>query len=80
MATSHKQPRITVWNEFRHERKNPVVKAIYPDGIHSTIAAFLREDGFEVETATLDEPEHGLSESVLETTDVSVLVGSYGPR
>ena len=27
--------RITVWNEFRHERSNPQVGAIYPDGIHA---------------------------------------------
>lgn len=62
--------RITIWNEFRHEQKNPQVKAIYPDGIHTAIAEFLREDGFEVRTATLDEPEHGLGGDVLETTDV----------
>lgn len=63
-------PRITVWNEFRHEQKNPKVKAIYPDGIHNVIADFLRTGGFEVRTATLDEPEHGLGGDVLETTDV----------
>lgn len=63
-------PRITVWNEFRHERKNPKVTAIYPDGIHNAIADGLREDGFEVRTATLDEPEHGLGGDVLDNTDV----------
>ena len=35
-------PRITVWNEFRHERKNPKVTDIYPDGIHTAIADGLR--------------------------------------
>lgn len=63
-------PRVTIWNEFRHEKKNPKVKAIYPDGIHHAIAAFMREGGFEVRTATLDESEHGLGGDVLETTDV----------
>lgn len=68
-------PRITVWNEFRHEKRNPTVQAIYPEGIHGTIAAFLREDGFPVQTATLDEPEHGLTGAVLESTDVLIWWG-----
>jgi trehalose utilization protein len=46
------------------------VRAVYPDGIHATIAAGLREAGFEVRTATLDEPEHGLTDAVLAETDV----------
>lgn len=62
--------RITVWNEFRHERSNPEVAAIYPDGIHEALAAPLRGAGHEVRTATLDEAEHGLGGDVLETTDV----------
>ncbi|MBK8032459.1 MAG: ThuA domain-containing protein [Anaerolineae bacterium] len=63
--------RITVWNEGRHEQKNEKVKAVYPTGIHSVIADGLREHGFtEVRTATLDEPEHGLTADVLAATDV----------
>lgn len=63
--------RITVWNEGRHEQKNEKVKAVYPTGIHSVIAEGLREHGFtEVRTATLDEPEHGLTADVLAATDV----------
>jgi trehalose utilization protein len=62
---------VTVWNEGRHERQDPTIAAVYPGGIHSAIAAGLREHGFtNVRTATLDEPEHGLSESVLAATDV----------
>jgi trehalose utilization protein len=62
--------RITVWNEFRHERSNAAVGRIYPDGIHQALAAPLREAGHAVRTATLDEPEHGLGGGVLEATDV----------
>ena len=62
--------RVTVWNEFRQERSDPEVGAIYPDGIHGAIAAGLREAGLEVRTATMDEPEHGLSDAVLAETDV----------
>ena len=33
-----KKIRVTVWNEFRHEKSNSTVGAIYPDGLHKTIA------------------------------------------
>jgi trehalose utilization protein len=62
--------RVTVWNEYRQERSDEPVRAIYPDGIHGAIADGLRDSGFDVRTATLDEPEHGLSEAVLDATDV----------
>jgi trehalose utilization protein len=62
--------RATVWNEYRHEREHDAVAEIYPDGIHATIAEALTEQGFETGTATLDEPEHGLTEETLDETDV----------
>jgi trehalose utilization protein len=67
----NQDPRITVWNEGRHEKSSAQVGAVYPEGIHGAIAAGLREHGFShVRTATLDEPEHGLTEAVLAETDV----------
>jgi trehalose utilization protein len=62
--------RVTIWNEFREERSEAEVGAVYPDGIHAAIADGLRADGFDVAIATLDEPEHGLTDSVLAATDV----------
>ncbi|MCL7417004.1 MAG: ThuA domain-containing protein, partial [Halalkalicoccus sp.] len=62
--------RVTVWNEFRHEREDEAAREQYPDGIHEAIAGFLEERGFDTRTATLDEPEHGLTEAVLDETDV----------
>lgn len=62
--------RVTVWNEFRQERDDSVVGAVYPAGIHAAIADGLRDAGFDVGIATLDEPDHGLSDSVLAATDV----------
>jgi trehalose utilization protein len=65
--------RVTVWNEFRHEKKDPRVGQHYPHGMHEAIASHLRRSGGDdllVRTATLDEPEHGLSESALRETDV----------
>jgi trehalose utilization protein len=68
--------KVLVWGEYRHEKKNPKVAAIYPDGMHETIAAFLRrEEGLEVSTAWLDQPEHGLTAEVLENTDVLIWWG-----
>jgi trehalose utilization protein len=65
------EPRVTIWNEGRHEKTKPEVAAIYPEGMHGAIAAGLREHGLtRVRTATLDEPEHGLTEAVLAETDV----------
>ena len=62
--------KVTVWNEFVHEQENDAVAEIYPDGIHATIADALEDHGFETGTATLQEPDHGLTEEVLEETDV----------
>ncbi len=65
------KPRVTVWNEFRHEHhKDHPASTLYPDGMHVAIANYLRGRGLEVGTATLDEPEHGLSDEVLANTDV----------
>jgi trehalose utilization protein len=68
--SEQKPLRVTVWNEFRHEKQSDDVRAVYPDGIHEALAAPLRAEGFAVRTATLDEPEHGLGNGVLEQTDV----------
>ena len=64
---------VTVWNEFVHERRDPVPRELYPDGMHSEIAAAIRThlgESVTVRCATLGEPEHGLPESVLCSTDV----------
>ncbi|MCD6287252.1 MAG: ThuA domain-containing protein [Anaerolineae bacterium] len=66
--------RVTVWNEFRHEKIDEKVRAVYPDGIHTAIASFLKGN-FDVKTATLDEPEHGLTDEVLANTDVLIWWG-----
>lgn len=63
--------KVTVWNEFRHEKQPGIIQDTYPDGIHNAIADYLKKQpGLEVKTATLDEPEHGLTEEVLANTDV----------
>jgi trehalose utilization protein len=70
--------RVLVWGEHRHERIEPHVAAIYPDGMHTTIAAGIVEhlgDRARVRTTTLDEPEHGLPDAVLDDLDVLVWWG-----
>ena len=65
--------RVTVWGENVHEREEPAVRAIYPDGMHSAIAAGLSQslgERVRVRTATLEQHEHGLTEDVLDDTDV----------
>ncbi|HRE48753.1 MAG TPA: ThuA domain-containing protein [Aggregatilineales bacterium] len=63
--------RVTVWGEYRHEKKNPKVAEVYPEGMHEAIAAGLRTEGdFSVRTVVLDDPEHGLTQEVLDSTDV----------
>ena len=62
---------VTVWSEYRHEKENAQIAKIYPKGIHGAIAAHLaKQPGLKVRTATLDEPEHGLTQKVLDGTDV----------
>ncbi|MGG1515407.1 ThuA domain-containing protein [Paenibacillus oryzisoli] len=66
--------RVTIWNEYRHETTKPNVQELYPQGMHGAIAAGLIGD-FAIRTATLEEPEHGLSEVVLAETDVLIWWG-----
>jgi trehalose utilization protein len=67
--------RVTVWNEFIHERNNEFIGRLYPQGMHGVIADYLTKRGFEVKTATLDQPKHGLADEVLANTDVLIWWG-----
>ncbi|AQT84249.1 trehalose utilization protein [Paenibacillus larvae subsp. larvae] len=67
--------RVTVWNENVHEKENPKVREVYPDGLHEAIAKGISNDDFVVRTATLDQPEHGLGGHVLDNTDVLIWWG-----
>ncbi|MHA7285576.1 ThuA domain-containing protein [Arthrobacter sp. MDT3-44] len=64
--------RLTIWNENVHEVTEPAIAEIYPHGIHGAIAeglAALLPEAV-IGTATLAEPGHGLSDGVLDATDV----------
>ena len=67
---------VTVWNEYRHEKSEEHIRAIYPDGIHNAIKSYLDTvPGLTVRTATLDEPENGLPQEVVDSTDVMLWWG-----
>ena len=73
--------RVTVWGENLHDQKDAKVQAIYPNGMHATIAEGVQEylgAGVSVRTATLDSPEHGLTAEVLAETDVLTWWGHMG--
>jgi trehalose utilization protein len=67
--------RVTIWNEYRHEKTNDNAKAIYPEGIHAVLASALAGFGYDTRAAILDEPEHGLDEHTLNLTDVLIWWG-----
>ncbi len=68
--------RVTVWNEFRHEKTKENVKALYPNGLHAVVGEFLSATGdMEVTLAALDDEAQGLPDEVLENTDVLVWWG-----
>jgi len=67
---------VTIWNEFVHEQTHAEVARIYPEGIHAVLAEAMRPHAeLKVRTATLREPEHGLSQETLAKTDVLVWWG-----
>ena len=68
--------RVTVWNEFVHEKTDEAIKKIYPDGIHNVIKSFLdKNEDMVVKTAVLDDVENGLTDEVLNNTDVLIWWG-----
>ncbi|MFK8075389.1 MAG: ThuA domain-containing protein [Granulosicoccus sp.] len=68
--------KTVVWGENVHEQTNKTVAEIYPNGMHGCIAESLNNDPeIQATTATLQEPEHGLSEARLADTDVLIWWG-----
>ncbi|MBO5213499.1 MAG: ThuA domain-containing protein [Clostridia bacterium] len=68
--------RVLIWNEFHHEQTKDHVKAIYPEGIHGCIRDFLKtNEDLQITTATLFDENIGLSDELLENTDVLIWWG-----
>ena len=62
--------KVVIWNENCHEKTDPRVLKNYPGGIHGYLKSVLQCEDIDVSTATLDDYECGLSESMLDNTDV----------
>ena len=68
-----------VWCENIQNKTQEDVKATYPEGMHNTIAEFLSQDpNISVETATLDDPDCGITEERLANIDVVLWWGHVG--
>ena len=65
---------MTIWNENLHEQQVGSKPAeLYPQGMHGAIKSLIEaEIGGQVliRTATLADPQHGLSQEVIDSTDV----------
>jgi len=73
-----KKIRVTIWNEFMPHQRIGVIHDVYPNGIHECLRQELAADDLEIRTGTLEEPEQGLPDDVLNTTDVLVWWGHSG--
>ena len=69
--------KVTIWNEFRHEHEMEEVKALYPDGLHAKIKEMITADcdDFDVTLINLDMPNHGITDELLDNTDVLIWWG-----
>ena len=71
-------PKITIWNEFLHEQSNDACGELcrkhYPKGIHAYLKKALGPalEDCTIRAVSLDMPENGLPDKVLDATDVLV--------
>jgi trehalose utilization protein len=68
---------VMIYNEFVHEIIDEKTKAVYPDGIHSAIKAFLEKDEAigKIRCAVLQDHRETLNGEALDDTDVLVRWG-----
>ena len=65
--------RVTIWSEGLDAQLEPKAIAWYPEDINHYLAGFLGEDGdLEIRESSLSQPENGLSQDILDNTDVLV--------
>jgi trehalose utilization protein len=69
--------KVTIWNEYRHEKiSDHQASKVYPKGIHNAIKEALSVDNtLEIQTASLDDPDCGLPDELLNSTDVLIWWG-----
>lgn len=68
--------KVTVWNEGIHEKISKTAAGVYPAGIHGCLKSFLStQEDITVRTATLSQRSCGLTDEVLDDTDVLIWWG-----
>ncbi len=69
-----KKIRVTIWNEFVHERQEgewgDKIREFYPHGIHNTLKENLAAEDLEIRAVSLQDPDQGLPDDLLQNTDV----------
>lgn len=63
--------KVTIYNEFTHEKTDCNVSKIYPDGIHTAIKNGIEDDEIVVRTVTLDTISE-ITKELLDDTDVLI--------
>lgn len=66
--------KVTIFNEFAHERENQKVAEIYPEGIHMALKKGLEDDEISIRTVTLDTVSE-ITKELLDDTDVLIWWG-----
>ena len=64
--------KVTIWNEYPHGQDTAKDREAYPQGLHNCIRDFLSDEETEVKCALFDQPEYGLSDDLLNNTDVLI--------
>jgi len=68
--------KVTIYNEYAHEKTNPAAIKHYPNGMHNVIKDFLSVNpDFEITTVTMELPDCGLTDELLKNTDVLIWWG-----
>lgn len=66
--------RVTIYNEFKHEKTEERVAKVYPDGIHMALKTAIEDDETAVKTVTL-ENVNDITDELLNETDVMIWWG-----
>ena len=66
--------RVTIYNEFRHEKTEEIVAKVYPNGIHEVLKSAIADEEISVETVTL-ENVNDITDELLNKTDVMLWWG-----
>lgn len=61
---------VTIWNEGRHEQQDADVQEVYPEWIDGALEKGLKCSDFNITVARLDDPEQGITEELINNTDV----------